>query len=34
MVFTDRDYYKVKRALCRDMNRISEWFTENDLQYY
>ena len=29
--FADKDYDKVKRALCSDMNRLSEWFTENEL---
>ena len=24
-------YDKVKRALCSNMNRLSEWFTENKL---
>ena len=27
----DKDYDKVERALCSDMNRLSEWFTENKL---
>ena len=29
--FADKDYDKVERALCSDMNRLSEWFTENEL---
>ena len=29
--FADKDYDKVERALCSDMNRFSEWFTENEL---
>ena len=29
--FADKDYDKVERALCSDMNRLSEWFTENKL---
>ena len=27
----DKDYDKVERALYSDMNRLSEWFTENEL---
>ena len=27
----DKDYDKVERALCSDINRFSEWFTENEL---
>ena len=29
--FADKDYDKVERALCNDMNSLSEWFTENEL---
>ena len=29
MSFADKDYDKAERALCSDMNRLSEWFTEN-----
>ena len=29
--FADKDYDKVGRALPSDMNRLSEWFTENEL---
>ena len=29
--FSDKDYNKVERALCCDMNRLSEWFTLNQL---
>ena len=31
--FANKDYedYKVERALCSDMNRLSEWFTKNKL---
>ena len=29
--FADKDYDKVGRALRSDMNRLSEWFTENEL---
>ena len=29
--FADKDYNKVERALCSDVNILSEWFTENEL---
>ena len=29
--FSDKDYNKVERALCSDMDRLSEWFTLNQL---
>ena len=33
MFFANKGYedYKVKRALCSHMNRLSEWFTKNKL---
>ena len=29
--FAEKDFNKVERALCSDMERLSEWFIENKL---
>ena len=31
MFLADKDYDKVERALCSNMDRLPEWFTENEL---